>query len=183
MSYSQAANLAVNQTLVRSINTSVVALLPVAAILLVGFTVLGPGTLQDLSLALFVGIAVGTYSSIFIATPLLADLREREPAMQQLRKRAKRYQAEPGPGRQETPVAAAAGRRGRQVQDRPQPTVPAGRAPAAPRRCPVRSTPTPRPARATSPSVLRSPSDRRQQQPMKSRPADRTMAAGRQPAA
>ena len=97
--YSQAANLAVNQTLVRSINTSVVALLPVAAILVVGFTVLGPGTLLDLSLALFVGIAAGTYSSIFIATPLLADLREREPAMQQLKKRAERYQATRGRGR------------------------------------------------------------------------------------
>ena len=92
-SYSQAANLAVNQTLVRSINTSVVALLPVTAILVVGFTLLGPGTLLDLSLALFVGIATGTYSSIFIATPLLADLREREPAMKDLAKRAARYQA------------------------------------------------------------------------------------------
>ena len=90
--YSQAANLAVNQTLVRSINTSVVALLPVAAILVMGFTVIGPGTLLDLSLALFVGIAVGTYSSIFIATPLLAWLREREPGMKELRKRALHYQ-------------------------------------------------------------------------------------------
>lgn len=92
-SYSQAANLAVNQTLVRSINTSVVALLPVAAILVIGSVLLGPGVLVDLSLALFVGIAAGTYSSIFIATPLLADLREREPAMKDLAKRAKRYQA------------------------------------------------------------------------------------------
>jgi preprotein translocase subunit SecF len=93
MSYSQAADLAVNQTLVRSINTSVVALLPVAAILAIGSFLLGPGTLLDLSLALFVGIAAGTYSSIFIATPLLADLREREPAMKELKKRAARYQA------------------------------------------------------------------------------------------
>ncbi|HET7658924.1 MAG TPA: protein translocase subunit SecF [Oryzihumus sp.] len=92
-SYSQAANLAVNQTLVRSINTSVVALLPVAAILVIGSVLLGPGVLVDLSLALFVGIAAGTYSSIFIATPLLADLREREPGMKDLAKRAKRYQA------------------------------------------------------------------------------------------
>jgi preprotein translocase subunit SecF len=92
-SYSQAANQAVNQTLVRSINTSVVALLPVASILFFGYFLLGPGTLLDLSLALFVGIAVGTYSSIFIATPVLADLREREPAMQKLRKQAERYQA------------------------------------------------------------------------------------------
>jgi preprotein translocase subunit SecF len=91
--FSQAANQAVNQTLVRSINTSVVALLPVASILGIGYFLLGPGTLLDLSLALFVGIAVGTYSSIFIATPVLADLREREPAMKELKKRAMRYQA------------------------------------------------------------------------------------------
>jgi preprotein translocase subunit SecF len=92
LSYSQAANQAVNQTLVRSINTSVVALLPVATILVIGSRLLGPGTLLDLSLALFVGIAVGTYSSIFIATPVLADLREREPVMQALKRRAMRYQ-------------------------------------------------------------------------------------------
>ncbi|HEX7462491.1 MAG TPA: protein translocase subunit SecF [Dermatophilaceae bacterium] len=92
-SYSQAANQAVNQTLVRSINTSVVALLPVASILFIGLKLLGPGTLLDLSLALFVGIAVGTYSSIFIATPVLADLREREPAMQKLKAQAERYQS------------------------------------------------------------------------------------------
>ena len=96
LSYSQAANQAVNQTLVRSINTSVVALLPVASILVIGSWLLGPGTLLDLSLALFVGISVGTYSSIFIATPVLADLREREPAMQELKKRATRYQAAQG---------------------------------------------------------------------------------------
>ena len=93
LSFSQAANQAVNQTLVRSINTSVVALLPVASILFIGYFLLGPGTLLDLSLALFVGIGVGTYSSIFIATPVLADLREREPAMKELKKRALRYQA------------------------------------------------------------------------------------------
>jgi len=78
MTYAEAANLAVNQTLVRSINTSIVALLPVASILFVGGAVLGTGTLLDLSLALFVGIAVGTYSSVFLATPLLVHLRSRE---------------------------------------------------------------------------------------------------------
>ncbi len=93
MTYTQAANLAVNQTLVRSINTTVVALLPIAAILVVGFTLLGPGTLLDLSLALFVGIAVGAYSSIFIATPLLVDLRRGEAAVKELDKAALRYQA------------------------------------------------------------------------------------------
>jgi preprotein translocase subunit SecF len=85
--YSQAANLAVNQTLVRSFNTSLIALLPVASILFVGAGLLGAGTLKDLSLALFIGLATGTYSSIFIATPILAVLREREPAMQALAKR------------------------------------------------------------------------------------------------
>src|SRR3954452_18160165 len=79
--YAEAANLAVNQTLVRSINTSVVALLPVGAILFIGALLLGAGTLKDLALALFVGIAAGTYSSIFIATPLLVELRSRQPEM------------------------------------------------------------------------------------------------------
>jgi preprotein translocase subunit SecF len=76
--YAERANLAVNQTLVRSINTSVVALLPVAGILFVGALWLGAGTLRDLSLSLFVGIAVGAASSIFLATPLDVALRERE---------------------------------------------------------------------------------------------------------
>lgn len=88
--FSAAANLAVNQTLVRSINTTVVALLPVSALLLVGVVVLGPGTLLDLSVALFIGIAVGAYSSIFIATPLYAHLREGEADMKQLAKRVAR---------------------------------------------------------------------------------------------
>lgn len=85
--YSQAVNLAVNQTIVRSANTSIVALLPVASILFVGAGLLGAGTLKDLSLALFIGLIVGTYSSIFIAPPVLAQLREKEPAMQALAKR------------------------------------------------------------------------------------------------
>jgi preprotein translocase subunit SecF len=85
--YSQAANLAVNQTIVRSANTSLIALLPVGSILFVGAGLLGAGTLKDLSLALFIGLAVGTYSSIFIAPPFLASLREKEPAMQALAKR------------------------------------------------------------------------------------------------
>jgi preprotein translocase subunit SecF len=85
--YSKAANLAVNQTIVRSFNTSLVALLPVGSILFVGAGLLGAGTLKDLSLALFIGLITGTYSSICIATPILAALREREPAMQALAKR------------------------------------------------------------------------------------------------
>jgi preprotein translocase subunit SecF len=85
--YSQAANLALNQTLVRSINTSLIALLPVASILFIGTAVLGPGELQDLALVLFVGMLSGTYSSICIATPVLADLKEREHQYKVLAKR------------------------------------------------------------------------------------------------
>ena len=101
MTYSQAANLAVNQTVVRSINTTIVALLPVGSILFVGAGLLGAGTLKDLSLALFIGLATGAYSSIFIATPLLAAMREREPAMKAL---AKRVNARGG-----SPVLASTG--------------------------------------------------------------------------
>ena len=82
--YSDATNLAVNQTFVRSLNTSLIALLPVAEILFVGAGLLGAGTLKDLALALFIGVIAGTYSSIFIAPPVLASLREREPAMKAL---------------------------------------------------------------------------------------------------
>jgi preprotein translocase subunit SecF len=85
--YSQAANQALNQTLVRSINTSVIALLPVAAILFIGAGLLGAGELKDLALVLFVGMLSGTYSSICIATPVLADLKEREPQYKALAKR------------------------------------------------------------------------------------------------
>ena len=97
--YSEAANLALNQTLVRSVNTSIIALLPIGSILFIASFLLGAGTLKDLSLALFVGVAAGTYSSIFIATPLLADLKEREPGMQALRKRV---QARRGPAKGRT---------------------------------------------------------------------------------
>jgi preprotein translocase subunit SecF len=76
--FGEAVNLAVNQTLVRSINTGVVAALPVAAILFIGSFVLGADTLRDISLALFVGIIVGTYSTIFIAAPLYAQMRRGE---------------------------------------------------------------------------------------------------------
>ncbi|MFD5483212.1 protein translocase subunit SecF [Streptomyces hawaiiensis] len=93
--YSDVANRSINSTLVRSINTTVVALLPVAGLLFIGGGVLGAGMLNDISLSLFVGLAAGAYSSIFIATPLVADLKEREPAMKALKKRvlAKRAQS------------------------------------------------------------------------------------------
>jgi preprotein translocase subunit SecF len=85
--YSEIANRSINSTLVRSVNTTVVALLPVGALLFIGGGVLGAGMLNDISLSLFVGLAAGAYSSIFIATPLVADLKEREPAMRTLKKR------------------------------------------------------------------------------------------------
>jgi preprotein translocase SecF subunit len=87
MTWGEAANLAVNQTLMRSINTSVIALLPVAGLLFVGAGLLGVGTLKDLALVLFVGLAAGAYSSIFLATPIVADLKDREPEVQALRRR------------------------------------------------------------------------------------------------
>ncbi|MGA8115844.1 MAG: protein translocase subunit SecF [Actinocatenispora sp.] len=77
--YAEATNLAVNQTLMRSINTTVIALLPVAGLLFIGAGLLGAGTLKDLGLVLFVGMLSGTYSSIFLAAPVLVDLKNRDP--------------------------------------------------------------------------------------------------------
>lgn len=91
--FANAANLAVNQTLVRSINTTVIAVLPIIAVLVIGFAQLGPGTLLDLSLALFIGMSIGAVSSIFIATPLLVDLRRKDPEVVKLDQEAEKYQA------------------------------------------------------------------------------------------
>jgi preprotein translocase subunit SecF len=91
--YAEAANLGLNQTLMRSINTVIIALLPIGSILFVGAGLLGAGTLKDLSLALFVGVAIGTYSSIFIATPLLVDLKNREPTVAALARRVEARRA------------------------------------------------------------------------------------------
>jgi preprotein translocase subunit SecF len=171
--YAEAANLAVNQTLVRSINTSVVALIPVGAILYVGAVQLGSGSLKDLALALFVGMAAGAYSSIFIATPLLAHMKSLEPDVQELEKRLKarrrhevdRYasvpaytddmpiaadpNASPAPGtREEEPAAARSG------GNRPRPNteasgrgrvVPESRSPVRPSSASGRSQPTRKP--------------------------------------
>lgn len=122
--FSEVANRSINGTLVRSINTTVVALLPVGALLFIGGGFLGAGMLNDISLSLFVGLAAGAYSSIFIATPLVVDLKEREPAMKALRKRvlAKRAAAaakgespDDGPDAEDGPqvVAQGQGRRRR----------------------------------------------------------------------
>jgi preprotein translocase subunit SecF len=95
--YSEAANLAVNQVLVRSINTTVIGVLPVAALLIAGAAILGEGPLKDLALALFVGMVSGAYSSIFIATPLLAQIKERDPEMQKLASRVASRRAKEAP--------------------------------------------------------------------------------------
>jgi preprotein translocase subunit SecF len=81
--YAEAANLAVNQTLMRSINTSLIAVLPVLGLLVVGVGLLGVGTLKDLALVQMIGIMAGTMSSIFLATPLIVDLTMRRPAYRQ----------------------------------------------------------------------------------------------------
>src|ERR1700733_3747596 len=105
--YSQAANSALNQTLVRSINTSLIALLPVASILVVSLLALAPGNeLSDLALVLLVGIMSGAYASICIATPVLAQLKEREPQYQAL---AKRVALRASGGRAAKRAAAKAG--------------------------------------------------------------------------
>lgn len=95
--FPQSVNLAVNQTLVRSINTGVVAVLPVGAILWIGAIVLGAGTLRDIALALFIGIIVGTYSTIFIGAPLYSQMREGEPKIRKHTERvlAMRAKAKP----------------------------------------------------------------------------------------
>jgi preprotein translocase subunit SecF len=116
MTWSEAANLAINQTLMRSINTSIIALLPVAGLLFVGAGLLGVGTLKDLALVLFVGLAAGTYSSIVLATPIVADLKEREPEVQALRRRvlARRASAARSAGpRAAAPGPVASARRAR----------------------------------------------------------------------
>ena len=81
--FGESVNLAVNQTLVRSINTTVVAILPVGAILFIGAFWLGAETLSDISLSIFVGIIVAAYSTLFVAAPLFSLFREGEPAIRQ----------------------------------------------------------------------------------------------------
>jgi preprotein translocase subunit SecF len=86
--YSTMVNRSLNQVLMRSINTSIVALLPVASLLFVGTYAFGGLALRDFALALFVGLLTGAYSSIFVATPILAWLKERQPRYRALRERA-----------------------------------------------------------------------------------------------
>ncbi|GGK25506.1 protein translocase subunit SecF [Pilimelia terevasa] len=113
--YAEAANLAVNQTLMRSINTGLVALLPVGGLLFIGAGLMKAGTLKDLSLVLFVGMAFAVISSIFFATPILVALKAQEPrikahAQRVLSRRAAIARGEevPGSRRARTPAKTAA---------------------------------------------------------------------------
>jgi preprotein translocase subunit SecF len=118
--YSRMVNRSMNQVLMRSLNTSFVALLPVASLLFVGSGIMGAVTLKDFALALFVGLLTGAYSSIFVATPILAKLKEREPRYRALRERSEaqlaRDEAEavaaPRPAKRQPARAAAPARAG-----------------------------------------------------------------------
>ena len=87
MTYGDMVNLSLNQTLMRSLNTSITALLPISSLLLIGSVLLGAKTLEEFGLALLIGLASGAYSSIFIASPVLAILKEREPRYRDIRRR------------------------------------------------------------------------------------------------
>ena len=97
ITYSDMVDLSLNQTLMRSLNTSITALLPIASLLIVGSGFLGATTLQEFALALLIGLASGAYSSIFIASPLLALLKEREPRFKDVRRRIEARAASTGP--------------------------------------------------------------------------------------
>ena len=127
MTYSEAANLAVNQTLMRSINTSLISLLPVAGLLFVGAGLLGVGTIKDLALILFVGLAVGAYSSLFLATPVVVDLKEREPQYRQL---TKRVQSKRGGAKYVTEPAVVGAPALAEVRGKPAPAPRPGARPA-----------------------------------------------------
>ncbi|MDX2343354.1 MAG: protein translocase subunit SecF [Acidimicrobiia bacterium] len=92
--FTEIANLSMNQVLMRSLNTSLTSLLPIGSLLLVGSYLLGAATLREFALALFIGIAAGTYSSIFVATPLLTEWKEREPEWQRMQRRVARRSGE-----------------------------------------------------------------------------------------
>jgi preprotein translocase subunit SecF len=146
MDYSEAANLSINQTIMRSVNTTLTSLLPVASLLFVGVIFLGAGSLKDLSLSLFVGMAAGAYSSVFFATPLLADMKEREPQYKALRQRVaqrRKQLATQGTPRAMTPAAAAVAGGGGVVEDSVEPARPSSG--SKPR--PAANRPQPRPAK------------------------------------
>jgi preprotein translocase subunit SecF len=155
--YSKMVNRSLNQVLMRSLNTSFVAVLPVASLVFVGSGLFGATALKDFAVALFVGLATGAYSSIFVAAPILAWLKEREPRYRAVRQRALQQEArlsrEPatGPTRMPTPEPVGAAPAPAEHTARPAPAAPAG-----PERGSDRSTPTapaPRPGPAPRPAT------------------------------
>jgi preprotein translocase subunit SecF len=107
VTYSDVVNLSMNQVLMRSLNTTIAALLPVLSLLIVGSMILGAVAIQDFALALFVGLLTGAYSSIYIATPILAALKEREPRHRKLREKLGRLVGNPAEVRAALAVAGA----------------------------------------------------------------------------
>ncbi|MDT0320698.1 protein translocase subunit SecF [Streptomyces millisiae] len=142
--YAELANRSLNGTLVRSINTSVVALLPVAALLFIGGGLLGGGMLNDIALSLFVGLTAGAYSSIVIATPLVADFKMREAEVRAqdkrvLAKRAKRAESgdEDGPEAEEHASASEPADESVEPAGDDEPAAVGAPAPRGPRRQPA----------------------------------------------
>ncbi len=154
-SYSTMVNRSMNQVLMRSISTSFVAVLPVASLLFVGAGLFGALALRDFALALFVGLLTGAYSSIFVATPLLAWWKEKEPRNRALRERSAEQLAR-AEARVEQPAVEP------ETAPEPEPaTAGAGVPAAAPRPAqPARPT-APRPA-AGPPASTRAPRPRQQ---------------------
>ena len=141
MGYGEVVNLSLNEVLMRSLNTSITALLPILSLLVLGGFILGAVTLADFSLALLVGLAASAYSSIFIASPLLAILKEREPRYRALKQR---LDSRGGAGGLLTPAAAGGsvgplpgdstgGERTQPAMPRPEPGTAASRYGNAPR--------------------------------------------------
>jgi len=140
--YAEATNLALNQTFMRSINTSLVALLPVGGLLFIGAGLLGAGTLKDLGLVLFIGMGVAVYSSLFFATPVLVWLKEREPA---IRNHTKRVLARRTALKAKAAAAAAAGETAAPESKTPETVTAAPKAGAKPVRA---ARPSGQPARS-----------------------------------
>ncbi len=149
--FAEQANLAINQTFMRSINTSLISVLPILALMVVAVWLLGVGTLKDLALVQLVGIMVGTYSSIFFATPLLVSLRERTELVRSHTRRVTRRR-KPGSGADdadesetaEKPSEATATPLETETERETKPSKPTASKPAPGAR-PVRPTGTRRP--------------------------------------
>jgi preprotein translocase subunit SecF len=137
LTYTDTVNLSMNQVLARSLNTSFVAILPILSILIIGSGFLHATALNDFGLALLVGLTTGAYSSIFIASPIVALLKEREPRYAQIRERLAARQSV---GRRITPASAAGGTLPSRFDDTPPPVEPRARRPGSAPRRPAKSS-------------------------------------------